>query len=63
MAKKKSKGEEEIRILTPKSVKVLKCKCSHEAQDEIYGKGMRLHNHANKDDKWRCTVCGDTKKI
>jgi hypothetical protein len=37
--------------------KVKACKCKHEVQDEIYGKGQRLHN-LNPDGKIAyCTVC------
>lgn len=39
---------------------VKKCTCAHKAQDEIYGKDMRLMNPTGKGDKGdmvRCTVC------
>ena len=41
---------------------ILPCSCKHEQQDEMYGKGNRVHNNASgKDsktsDRWRCTVC------
>jgi len=32
------------------------CKCKHEFQDSVYGKGLRLHTVA-KDGTHRCTVC------
>jgi len=35
---------------------ILKCTCTHEFQDEIYGKGMRLHNVNTKGQAF-CTVC------
>lgn len=41
--------------------KPMKCDCTHEEQDKIYGKGMRLHNPGGKASdygkKWYCTVC------
>lgn len=45
---------------------ILKCKCRHKVQDEMYGSQMRVHNFARKgfsDSKpgWRCTVCGNVK--
>ena len=33
------------------------CKCVHEYQDKVYGKGVRLFNVGIKDAK--CTVCGN----
>lgn len=33
------------------------CRCRHEFQDEVYGKGMRVHRAARKEGDWRCTVC------
>lgn len=42
------------------------CKCSHEYQDQKYGKGNRVHNpakpKAGKATAIRCTVCGETKE-
>ena len=35
------------------------CKCKNEAQDKIYGPGMRLHNSGAS--FGRCTVCLDKK--
>lgn len=35
-----------------------KCSCVHPYQDQIYGKGMRLHNPAKKMTGLRCSVCG-----
>ncbi len=40
------------------------CDCKHAQQDQMYGKGQRVHNLAAKgrDFKgWRCTVCGKLK--
>ena len=39
---------------------VLKCFCSHEYQDKIYGKNKRVFNKCFKDGKftgYKCTVC------
>lgn len=41
---------------------IKKCKCVHEGQDKLHGKGNRVHNWAAKDSGWRCTVCKDVKK-
>jgi hypothetical protein len=43
-----------------KTVKIVKCKCTHEGQDKLYGKGMRLANRGASADKpvYTCTVCG-----
>ena len=41
--------------LVQKMSEVKKCTCQHECQDELYGKGMRVHTKCNKGD--RCTVC------
>lgn len=44
--------------------RVLPCTCSNKAhsQDEIYGRGRRLHNAAFKKgaklNNYKCTVCG-----
>ena len=43
------------------TTRVLKCTCSHEYQDSLYGKRLRLHNRCGKKASqpfWRCTVCG-----
>ena len=34
---------------------IMKCKCKHEGQDRIHGKGERVHNEATTG--FRCTVC------
>lgn len=36
--------------------KIMKCKCAHEGQDKLHGKGMRVFNPCAKGH--RCTVCG-----
>lgn len=41
---------------------IISCKCEHTFQDELYGKGRRVHN-ACLNNKARCTVCGDVKSI
>lgn len=35
---------------------ILKCNCEHEDQDQMYGKGMRVHNVNSKGEAF-CTVC------
>jgi hypothetical protein len=46
---------------------ILPCKCKHAYQDERYGNGLRVHNHAPKVHSgaggWRCTVCEDVKPM
>lgn len=37
-------------------VAILKCSCSHEFQDQVYGQGMRVHNVNEKGEAF-CTVC------
>lgn len=42
--------------------KITRCSCSHEYQDQKYGKGMRVHNPtASNPPRHRCTVCGSEK--
>lgn len=47
----------------------VKCSCEHRAQDEMYGKGMRIANAtATQDDKGgtadvRCTVCSHVHRV
>ncbi len=40
---------------------VKKCDCKHEGQDELHGKGNRVHNETKKGKDsakmYRCTVC------
>lgn len=59
--------------------KVLPCDCEHNrdvidpagkypgirGQDELYGKGRRLHNPCKTDSSphYRCTVCGTERRI
>jgi len=52
----------EERILD-KPPRILPCTCEHEYQDTVYGKGMRVHNFGVTDKIWRCTVCGNEKKV
>lgn len=47
-------GEKEAKV--KEGIRILKCTCTHEYQDEIYGKGMRVHN-VTKDGNAACTVC------
>lgn len=37
--------------------KLIKCTCSHEDQDKMYGQGNRMANEA-RTGQYRCTVCG-----
>lgn len=45
---------------------ILKCNCNHEYQDEKYGKKNRVHNKLSESRsdnmKYKCTVCGKSKK-
>ena len=45
---------------------ILNCTCSHEFQDETYGKGRRVMNPATekgkKPNQYRCTVCSALKE-
>lgn len=51
--------------MTP--TKVCPCFCAHPFQDQVYGKGMRLHNQApgkggkQTPNRYRCTVCKSEK--
>jgi hypothetical protein len=41
---------------------ILGCKCKHDEQDRLHGKGKRVHNKTLKGSKmnkatYRCTVC------
>lgn len=43
--------------------KIVKCTCTSEYQDSVYGKGMRVYNPVGKgsqDAGYKCTVCGKT---
>lgn len=37
---------------------IAKCTCSHDGQDEMYGKWNRVWNPAGDKTGYRCTVCG-----
>jgi hypothetical protein len=58
----------EIEVIEKKAnSKILQCLCEHKAQDEFYGKGMRVHNRteqikSREEQYWRCTVCSREKK-
>ena len=39
--------------------RIIECPCPSPYQDEIYGKGKRMHNLGN--DGYKCTVCGRVK--
>lgn len=39
-----------------KNTKVIKCKCSSEFQDQVYGTGNRLHTLSEDGKKAYCTV-------
>lgn len=38
------------------------CTCTHESQDQIHGKKQRVFNSLEKDNQYKCTVCGTIKK-
>lgn len=44
---------------------IKKCTCKHEDQDQMHGKGNRVHNPTKEDrstpSKWRCTVCKNVR--
>lgn len=61
MSKKKQNSGEEIFVKDPTTL-VKRCTCRHGFQDDLYGKGMRLHNLTGKKGCGRikiarCTVC------
>lgn len=42
------------------TAKIFKCSCSHDGQDSLHGKGLRLFNKTQGKgtlDYFRCTVC------
>lgn len=41
---------------------ILTCKCKHEFQDRVHGKGKRVHNLTVKE-LGRCTVCGSENGV
>ena len=49
------------------SAVISKCTCKHPGQDEMYGVGNRVLNHApggnNNPTNYRCTVCRTAKTI
>ncbi len=49
-----------------RKTKVIFCGCENKGQDELHGKGNRVHNWAGKINSgsggWRCTVCNSTKQ-
>lgn len=44
--------------------KILRCKCVHEAQDKLHGKGNRVFNAGgkNKETTFTCTVCSSSQE-
>ena len=38
---------------------ILRCDCAHTGQDDLHGKGLRVHNQTSKVNPtiYRCTVC------
>ena len=61
---KKEKTEERV-----KTTKIVKCNCSHEYQDLVYGVGKRAANLIAKEKPtdgtrvYRCTVCSKLHKV
>jgi len=50
------------------SIAIVACKCSHEFQDRVYGRGARVANDTQKSkstDKVvvRCTVCKEEHEV
>lgn len=45
-------GENKVK----EGVRIMRCTCTHEFQDQVYGKGMRVHN-VSKTGYAACTVC------
>jgi hypothetical protein len=39
------------------TAQLIKCTCSHDEQDRLYGKGVRVGNET-RSSQYRCTVCG-----
>lgn len=39
------------------AMKVIRCTCYHEFQDQICGNKMRFHNLCHGKGEYRCTVC------
>ena len=42
---------------------ILKCKCHHRYQDNKYGRGNRVFNAMLKENRYRCSVCGEEKYV
>ena len=46
---------------------LVKCKCTHDQQDRMYGSGVRVANSTAKQDKdsveVRCTVCKAVQRV
>jgi hypothetical protein len=42
---------------------ILKCNCINKAQDQWYGKDMRVHNECSKGEKARCTQCNTERTL
>ena len=40
---------------------ISKCTCTNPGQDKLHGKKLRVHT-VLKDNKLRCTVCGNVKQ-
>lgn len=38
------------------------CTCKHDSQDEFHGKQRRVFNKLEKEDSYKCTVCGSISK-
>ena len=59
--------EIEVLVLKENGNMILACTCVHASQDQLHGKGMRVHNYALKGNGtnpgYRCTVCGKMKAI
>ena len=60
------KTEKQNRVFFSQS-KIHSCTCENIGQDNIYGKKMRLFNHApskaTKPKRYRCTVCLSEKEF
>jgi hypothetical protein len=42
--------------------KIMECKCSHDEQDIMYGKNMRVHNLSEDGRTAYCTVCSPSNR-
>lgn len=43
--------------------KIMTCQCKHEYQDSKYGEQHRVFVYALKSDNYRCTSCGELKRV